>query len=76
MKFEVFGHGYCQDIILHECTAGFAKQLFELYLGDYDVHRAKSADGRDRDQLLSPHMFGWPLYRPRFGQHIWETFKL
>lgn len=54
---------FSEDLIFHECTSGFAKHLFEIWLPDYDIHRPTDAAGHE--MLLSPHQFGWPLFRPR-----------
>ena len=49
-------------MILHECTAGFAQHVFTKWLPRYVLLRPKL---NDREMLLSPHQFGWPVYRPR-----------
>ncbi len=54
---------FSEDLIFHECTSGFAKHIFRIWLPNYDVHRPTDAAGNE--MLLSPHQFGWPLFRPR-----------
>lgn len=41
----------------------FAKELFDLYLPMYEVHRV--VDGKGAIVQLSPHLLGWPMYPPR-----------
>ncbi|CAK9068160.1 unnamed protein product [Durusdinium trenchii] len=52
-----------EDVIVHECTSLFSKDIFCRYLPQYEVHRPIALSGEDL--MLSPHQLGWPLHRPR-----------
>lgn len=41
----------------------FDRDLFDTYLPMYEVHRV--VDGKGATVQLSPHLLGWPMYRPR-----------
>ena len=43
--------------MIHECTSAFSTELFATFLEMYDVY--------NMDELVSPHLFGWPCFRPR-----------
>ncbi len=53
-------HLLSQDVIIHECTARFTKDIFEKHLGDlYDVLSLER-----KKRLISPEDLGWPCSRP------------
>ena len=65
-----------QAVIVHECTGGFLRWVLTTFLPEWDWHclvkdgssPVPSAKVNDTDTdafLLSPHMVGWPLNRPR-----------
>eukprot|EP00435_Cladocopium_sp_Y103_P054442 s335_g17.t1 len=75
-KVDVFFVLPREAVIVHECTGGFLRWVLTTYLPEWDWHclvkdgssSVPSARVNDTDTdsfLLSPHMVGWPLNRPR-----------
>eukprot|EP00435_Cladocopium_sp_Y103_P011830 s5265_g3.t1 len=52
-----------EPLAVHECTSAFDSGLFSTYLPMYEIIQPK--DDNSRVMHLSPHLFGWPMYRPR-----------
>ena len=54
-----------EALAVHECTSAFDTGLFLKYLPMYSVHQPEDEDNDNKLLHLSPHMFGWPMFRPR-----------